>query len=239
VHARVKTGAATRWSCGRIRSSALAHEGTTRCIRDQGIENRRETTNREGKTVTKKKKAAHKEIRTKRPIWVGRISDVATELNIGERYIYDLKKRGLPRISPGRYDVIKCFRWYCRYLQKKLVDRALPDDHKSNGVTGTAAGEMRHEMLSIEAELKKIELAEKREQLVSIDKVQKDMEAIVVEIRTRILALPPRLAAEVLGESDLAVSQIKIERSLKRALEALSQFDPDAVEPSSSTRSRT
>jgi hypothetical protein len=89
--------------------------------------------------------------------------------------------------------------------------------------------------------MRSIELAEKREQLISIDKVTKDLEAIVTEVRTRILALPPRLAAEVLGETDLAVSQVKIERLLKRALEALSQFDPDDVEAvasSSSTRSR-
>jgi hypothetical protein len=82
-------------------------------------------------------------------------------------------------------------------------------------------------LLSIESELKQIELAEKREQLISIDRVEKDLAKIVTEVRTRILALPPRLAAEVLGETDLAVSQVKIERSLKNALACLSQFDPD------------
>jgi hypothetical protein len=86
---------------------------------------------------------------------------------------------------------------------------------------------MRHRLLSIEAEMAAIELAEKREQLVSIEKVQKDLEAIVVEIRTRILALPPRLAAEILGETDLATAQVQIERTLKNALESLSVFDPD------------
>jgi hypothetical protein len=174
----------------------------------------------------KKKKAARKEIRTKRPTWIGRISDVATELNIGERYIYDLQKRGLPRVSPGVYDIVRCFRWYTKYLQKKLVDRALPDN-ENGSVAGVAAGEMRHRLLSIEAEMAAIELAEKREQLVSIEKVQKDLEAIVVEIRTRILALPPRLAAEILGETDLATAQVQIERTLKNALESLSVFDPD------------
>jgi phage terminase Nu1 subunit (DNA packaging protein) len=192
----------------------------------------------------KKKKAVPKEISTKRPRWIGRISDVATELNIGERYIYDLQKRGLPRVSPGRYDVIKCFRFYVRYLQKKLVDRALPETG-DGAIAKSAASAMRHKMLSIETELAQIELAERREQLISIDRVQKDLEAIVTEVRTRILALPPRLAAAVLGETDLAVSQVKIERSLKNALECLSQFDPEvdvtrpAVASTSSSRSRT
>ena len=89
------------------------------------------------------------------------------------------------------------------------------------------AGVIRHKMMSIEVEMKQIELAKKRAQLISIEKVTKDLQSIVVEIRTRILALPPRLAAEVLGETDLAVSQLKIERALKGALEALSEFEPD------------
>ena len=172
------------------------------------------------------KKAARKQIRTKRPSWIGKIADVARELKIGERYVYDLQKRGLPRVKPGRYNVVACFRWYVRYLQRKLVERALPENGDGS-IAGTAAGETRHKLLSIEAELKQIELAEKREQLISIERVEKDLAKIVTEVRTRILALPPRLAAEVLGETDLAVSQVKIERSLKGALDVLSQFDPD------------
>jgi hypothetical protein len=118
-----------------------------------------------------------------------------------------------------------------RYLQRAIVKRAFPEDADGDS-PATSPGQTRHKLLSLEAELKQIELAEKREQLISIEKATKDLETIVVEIRTRILALPPRLAAEVLGETDLAVSQVKIERTLKGALMALSQFDPD--EPATS-----
>jgi phage terminase Nu1 subunit (DNA packaging protein) len=182
------------------------------------------------KKISKKKTAGKKSAQTKSrvPSWIGKISDVARELHIGERYIFQLAKQGLPRVSPGRYNIVKTFRWYVRYLQRKLVERAHPDDENGKGaVAGAGAGETRHKLLSIEAELKQIELAEKREQLISIERVEKDLAKIVTEVRTRILALPPRLAAEVLGETDLAVSQVKIERSLKGALDVLSQFDPD------------
>jgi hypothetical protein len=176
---------------------------------------------------------ARKTVSRKVPTWFGKIAEVASELNLSPRRIQQLaNEEGLPRADRGLYDVAKCFRWYVRYLQKKLIEygrRALPEagvpDAEGNAVSPASA--TRHKMLSIEAELKQIELAEKREQLISIDKATKDIEAIVTEIRTRILALPPRLAAEVLGETDLAVSQVKIDRSLKNALECLSQFDPD------------
>lgn len=153
---------------------------------------------------------------------------IAELLNLGERRVQQLAKEGLPRANRGVYDREACIRFYIRYLQRKLIERALPEDGDGDGGgPATSASATRHKMLSIESELKQIELAEKREQLVSIEKVQKDLEAIVAEIRTRILALPPRLAAEVLGETDLAVSQVKIDRSLKGALDVLSQFDPD------------
>jgi hypothetical protein len=220
------------------------------------------------KKKTSKKNSAHSAARKKRspakktavsgsrktrssaPRWIGKIEELGSELNLGRSRIFQLRHEHdpLPQVKPGLYDIVKCLRWYVRYLQRKLVERAFPEDGDGDGGgPATSASAMRHKMLSIESELKQIELAEKREQLVSIEKVTKDLQAIVVEIRTRILALPPRLAAEVLGETDLAVSQVKIARSLKGALEALSQFDPDepvqavatASTSRSSTRSRT
>jgi hypothetical protein len=195
------------------------------------------------KKTSKKKTAGKKSSQTKSriPSWIGKIEDVARELHIGERYVYQLAKQGFPRVKPGVYNIPKCFRWYVRYLQRKLVERAHPDDESSDGAIATSgAGETRHKLLTIEAELKSIELAEKREQIVSIEKVQKDMEAIVVEIRRCFSALPKKIAAEVVGETDLAVSQVLIEQSLKSALAELSQFDPDeAVELVSSSRSST
>jgi hypothetical protein len=133
----------------------------------------------------KKKSAGKKSSQTKSrvPTWIGKIDECARELNIGERYVYDLQKRGLPRVEAGRYNIPKCFRWYVRYLQRKLVERALPENGNGS-IAGTAAGETRHKLLSIEAELKLIELAEKREQLISIERVEKDLEKIVTEVRT-------------------------------------------------------
>jgi hypothetical protein len=63
--------------------------------------------------------------------------------------------------------------------------------------------------------------------LISAELVRKDVKAIVTEIRRRFAELPKKIAAEVVGETDLAVSQVKVDRALKGALEALSQFDPD------------
>jgi hypothetical protein len=148
-------------------------------------------------------------------------------------------------VKPGRYNLTECFRWYVRSMQRKLVERAFPEDADGDSPT-KSAGVTRQKLLSIEAELKQIELAEKREQLISRDRVERDTARIIAEIRRRILALSPKIAADVVGETDLAVSQVKIDRSLKSVLAELSEFDPDepveavaASSARSSTRSGT
>lgn len=160
------------------------------------------------------------------PTWIGDLELVTKELNLGTRRIHQLVKEGLPKADRGVYDVIECFRFYVRYMQAKLRERAIVEDGDGGGPATSSAG-VRHKMLSIEVQLKQLDLAEKRGKMISIEKVEKDMAALVTEVRTRILALPPRLAAEVLGETDLAISQVKIDRSLKGALESLSEYDPD------------
>jgi len=169
--------------------------------------------------MVKKKKASAK----RKPIKLGSLHQCAVALHLGDRRIQQLVKEGLPRADHGRYDVDASLRWYVRYLQKKLLDAALPDP----GGGHTASIAMRHKLLSIEAELKQIELATERGQLVTIDKVQQDLASIVLAIKQRILQVPPRLAAEVIGEKDLVTIQDKIDRSLKDALVQLSKFDPD------------
>jgi phage terminase Nu1 subunit (DNA packaging protein) len=190
------------------------------------------------RTVARKKSDRKKS--SGAPEWIGKIRHVGELLNLSERRIFQLQHEGLPRVSPGVYDLVVVARWYVRFLQRKIAERANPPADSP-----TAAGAvMRHRLLSIESELAQIELAKKREQLISVEKVRKDIAAIVREIRRIFGELPKKIAAEVVGVTDLAVSQVLIDRTLKSALEKLSEFDPEeAVTPASparsSTRSRT
>jgi hypothetical protein len=240
---------------GRIRSIAIAHEETPARDRDRSVESRGRKKNCEGSTMKKSKnKTTHSPARKKRshakksavpgsgkrssPTWIATIALLGVELNLSERRIYQLLHEGLPRVSPGLYDVVACCRWYVRFLQRKILERANPPE-----TSATAAGAViRHTILSVEAEMKSISLAEKREQLISVEKVQQDLHAIIREIRRRFAELPKKLAAEVVGETDLAVSQVLIDRTLKGTLAELSEFNPDDVEavaPASTSRSST
>jgi hypothetical protein len=187
------------------------------------------------KKISRKKKPARSAPRKKsalakksagtgngKPRWIGTIADVCAAINLRERRVYQLRDEGLPKLQPGVYDIAAVCQWYIAYLTQKIYAKANPPANSTD-----AAGLIRHRMLSIEVEMKQMELAEKREGLISVDKAHHDLHAIVREIRRRFAELPKVLAAEVVGETDLAVSQVKIDRSLKGALEELSEFDPD------------
>ena len=125
-------------------------------------------------------------------------------------YIH-LRHEGLPLIAQGRYDLRACCRWYVRYLQRKIIERA-----NGLGTSASAAvGAAKHTILAIEVEMKQMQLAERREQLISVEKVGKNPAAIVAEIRTvASLELPgwrpnPRRIRPRCFE-------VKIERTLKR-----------------------
>lgn len=167
------------------------------------------------------------------------IRELGDVVNLKERRLYMLRHEGMPQIAPGRYDLRACLRWYVRYLQRKIAERA-------NGLGSSAtaaAGAAKNTLLAVGIEMKQIELAERREQLISADRVRKDTAKIIAEIRRRILALSPQIAIAVVGERDIAVSMVKVDRCLKDALAQLAEFNPDepveAVAPASTARSST
>lgn len=152
------------------------------------------------------------------------LTKAAFELNLSKRHVQQLAHEGMPKANArGIYYIDDCLRWYVRYLQSKVKTGKFAEKEGADGSPATTA---KHQLLEIDLELKQIDLAARREELIPIEVVKKDVAGLVIEIRTRILSLSPRLAAEVLGETDLAVSQVKIDKSLKRALEALSKYEP-------------
>jgi phage terminase Nu1 subunit (DNA packaging protein) len=92
------------------------------------------------------------------------VGKVAKALNLTPQRVQQLANEGLPREDRGKYDLGKCMLWYIRYLQAALERKGvLMGD-------GGYAGEReeRVRLLRAEAELKQMELAKQRGQLVTI-----------------------------------------------------------------------
>lgn len=149
------------------------------------------------------------------------VGKVAKALNLTPQRVQQLANEGLPKEDRGKYDLGKCMLWYIRYLQAALEKKAVP---MANGVYA-GEREERTRLLRAEAELKEIELAKQRGQFVAIADVEAEYSNLVHAVRARIMAIPPRLAAEIVGETSRVMVQAKIESELKAALRLLARGD--------------
>lgn len=150
-----------------------------------------------------------------------RVGKVAQALNLTPQRVQQLANEGLPKEDRGKYDLGKCMLWYIRYLQAALEKKAVPM------ADGRYAGEReeRIRLLRAEAELKEIELAKEQGQLVAIADVESDWSNLVVTTKAMILAIPPRVAPELVSESSRVVIQAKLEKECKEALRLLARGD--------------
>ena len=149
------------------------------------------------------------------------VGKVANVLNLTEQRVQQLVKDGLPREARGRYDPEKCLRWYVRYLQAALKKKSVPTSE--GGYVGER--EERIRLLRADADLREIELARERSQLVAIADVETAMTDLVITTRARLMALAPRLAPELVGQESRVMIHAKIEAAVKEALSYLAKME--------------
>jgi phage terminase Nu1 subunit (DNA packaging protein) len=146
------------------------------------------------------------------------VKKLSTMMNVTPRRVQQLAtESGMPRERRGMYDAAKCLLWYIRYLQDALEKKAVPNgDGGYSAITGERARSLR-----ADAELKEIELAEKRRTLVRIDHVKKCFVDLVHVTKAQIMATPYGIAQDVLGETSRVMVQAIVEKKLKEALNHL------------------
>jgi len=147
------------------------------------------------------------------------VTKVANALNLTEQRVGQLVKEGMPKEGRGQYDAVKCMLWYIRYLQKALEKKAVPT--LDGGFVGER--EERVRLLRADADLREMELAKERGQLVAIADVEKEITDLVLTTKARVMAVAPRLAPDLLGETSRVMVHAKIEKALKEALLGLSK----------------
>jgi phage terminase Nu1 subunit (DNA packaging protein) len=157
------------------------------------------------------------------------ITKVASALNLSEQRVQQLVKEGLPREARGQYDPVKCLLWYVRYLQKALERRAVPT--LDGGFVGER--EERVRLLRADADLREMELAEKRGKLVAIQDVEMEMTDLILTTKSRVLAVASRVAPELLGLTSRVMAHAIVEKGLKEALLQLSKREDRLHAPTS------
>jgi hypothetical protein len=154
----------------------------------------------------------------KSPTMLVNIEKLAKALNItGRRIQHLVKVEGMPRGDRGRYDLGACMLFYIRYLQGVIEKRSA----NVGGGEMLGLNDQRVRGLRADAELKEMELALRRGQTANLLDVRRAISDLVLMTKARLLAVPPRLAVEVMGEGSRVMIQAKIEAAVKDALNQL------------------
>lgn len=148
------------------------------------------------------------------------ISTMAKVLNLTERRVQQLARDGIiPKPEKGKYDLIPCVIAYIKYLQERSVgkDAAPQDTHLQ-----------RARLLKAQAEKTELELATMRGNQVTVEQVEKDWMSMVTTVRSKLLAMPSKLAFQVITFDKPHEAETCIKRAVYETLTELA--DPNSYE---------
>jgi len=149
------------------------------------------------------------------------VGKVASALNLTPQRVQQLVKEGLPRETRGRYDPIKCMMFYVRYLQRALEKKSTPT------LDGCFVGEReeRIRLLRAQADLREMELARERSLVIPVADYERTLANFILVTTARVMAIAPRVAPEVTGQTSRVKVQVLIEKGCKDALRYLAKIE--------------
>jgi len=114
------------------------------------------------------------------------VEQVSHVLNLSPRRIHQLvKDEGMPRVSRGEYEMVKCVQWYVRFLRDQL-------DAARHGTETEAQARLR--LIQTTADLRKLDLQERTSELIRIDDVMAEITPVLRALRMKLLGVPRRAA---------------------------------------------
>lgn len=157
------------------------------------------------------------------------IGIIAKLLDLSERRVQQLSREGvIPKAQRGQYDLIAAVRGYVRYLRDQAVQaQAGAPDYASE----------RARYIRARADLAEMKAEEKRRALIAADEVETAWIAVLALLRTRLLALPDRLAPQAFEQLTVGDTRNLIRAAIREVLDDLSEpdvqlennLDPDGI----------
>ncbi len=145
------------------------------------------------------------------------IGVIAKLLDLSERRVQQLSREGvIPKAERGQYDLIGSVRGYVRYLRDKAL--------KAQAGAPDYAAE-RARFIRARADLAEMEAQEKRRSLIAADQIEAAWIAVLALLRTRLLALPDRLAPQAFDQSTVGDTRNLIRAAIREVLDDLAQPD--------------
>jgi len=148
--------------------------------------------------------------------------ELAQCLDISDRQIRNLKQEGLFRtLKNGRgYKLEECVKSYINYKINAEMGRR----------TSITKEEVQAEHEEVKKQISLLRLRTLRRELHTATNVEAFLSDMLIHFRNRILSLPPKLAMELSGSTDINHMIQVINKNLADALEELSEYNPDEID---------
>lgn len=139
-------------------------------------------------------------------------SEAAAFLQVPERTFFRLVETGvIPKAGDGEY------------ILGEVVESYWRNQFDSEGLKAAQT-----RLVTAQAELKENELAEQRGELHRASAIAKVWTDNVINARTKLLAIPTKIAPELIGQ-DLQTTQQKLKSAIYEALEELAEYDGEKI----------
>lgn len=149
--------------------------------------------------------------------------EVSKHLGVSTTVISDLTGRGvLEKTGRNGYDLEQCRLAYLKHLRDAASGRAASGD--------LDLGAERARLAKEQADAKEMENAVERGELVYIEKVAKQFEAQLTKVRTKLLAVPTKVAAEAHAAATVKEVREIVETAVVEALDELVGYDKQATD---------
>ncbi|MCA0871366.1 terminase small subunit, Nu1 [Seohaeicola saemankumensis] len=145
------------------------------------------------------------------------IGVIAKLLDLSERRVQQLSREGvIPKATRGQYELIGSVRGYVRYLRDQAA--------KAQAGAPDYAAE-RARFIRARADLAEMEAEEKRGSVIAAEQIEAAWIAVLALLRTRLLALPDRLAPQAFDQSTVGDTRNLIRAAIREVLDDLAQPD--------------
>jgi phage terminase Nu1 subunit (DNA packaging protein) len=151
------------------------------------------------------------------------LATVAKLLDLTERRVNQLAKEGvLPKTARGRYELVPVVRAYIAYLRQKAVNSDVSRDDWQT---------QRTRLTKLKADMAEMEKLQMQDRLIPADDVSDAWEAMVSNMKAKMLSLPSKVATAVFVAEDAGESKRIIKEQINEALAELAAIQVKTANP--------
>ena len=145
------------------------------------------------------------------------VSAIAKLFDLTERRVQQLASEGvIPKSIKGKYELVPTVKGYINYLRERSIGK---DQAPSDASTA------RIRLLTLQANKLEIENAILNKQFLSVEDVKNTWFSMIARCRAILLAMPSKLANQVIGLNEAREAEELIKASVYEALEELATDD--------------